>query len=145
MSYHFSLSGKFPDLRYKAASVCGTEVGSEIFFHTRGKLYKRRNNWRKTNLVNCLCFTCCSQVHGAMYFSPEAFSCSGHGGTVGWVLLLLQTLCYLPGVGLNGKAAFAKVLGSGPGTGMFVAMEMNIKSPVHHCHLSRTWERDGQG
>lgn len=27
---------------------------------------------------------------------------------------------------------------------MPVAMVMNIKSPVHHCHLSRTWESNGQ-
>ena len=58
--------------------------------------------------------------------------------------MFLQTLCFLLEVGLNGKAAFAKVSGSGPGTVMFVAIEMNIKSPVHHCHLSRTWERNGQ-
>ena len=64
---------------------------------------------------------------------------------VGWFLLFLQTLCYLPGVGLNGKVAFVKVLGSGPRTLMFVAMEMNRKSPVHHCHLSGTWGRNGQG
>lgn len=63
---------------------------------------------------------------------------------VGWVLLLLHPLCYLPGVGHNGKVELAKVSGSGPRTVMFVAMEMNIKSPAHHCHLSRTWERNGQ-
>lgn len=63
---------------------------------------------------------------------------------VGWVLLFMPTLHYLPGVGLNGKAAFAKVSGSGPGMVMLVAMVINIKSPVHHCHLSRTWESNGQ-
>lgn len=59
-------------------------------------------------------------------------------------MLLLHTRRYLPGVRLNGKVVFAKVSGSGPSTRMFVAMEMNIKFPVHHCHLSRTWERNGQ-
>lgn len=63
---------------------------------------------------------------------------------MGWVLLLLHILRDLPGVGLNGKVAFSKVSGSGPRTVMFVAIEMNIKFLVHHCHLSRTWERNGQ-
>lgn len=26
---------------------------------------------------------------------------------------------------------------------MFVTMEMNLKSPVHHWHLSMAWERNG--
>lgn len=63
---------------------------------------------------------------------------------MGCVLLRLHTLSCLPGLGYNGKAEFAKVSGSGPRTMMFVAMEMNVMSPVHDCHLSRTWERDGQ-
>lgn len=46
---------------------------------------------------------------------------------MGWVSLLLHTVWSLPGVGLNGKVAFAKVSGSGPRTVMFVAMENEHK------------------
>lgn len=76
--------------------------------------------------------------------STEASSGSSHRGPAGWVSLLVHTLWYLLGVGLNGKVAFVKVSRSGPRTVMFVAMEMNTKFLVHHCHLSRTRERNGQ-
>lgn len=64
---------------------------------------------------------------------------------MGWVLLLLHSVRCLPRVGLNGKVTFAKGSRSGPRTGMLVAMEMNMNSPVHHHRLSRTWERKDQG
>lgn len=63
---------------------------------------------------------------------------------MGWVSLLLHIVHHLPGVGLNSKVAFAKGWRSGPRTVIFVAMEMNIKSLVHHFHLSRMWGQNGQ-
>ena len=59
-------------------------------------------------------------------------------------MLRLRALRYLPGAGLNGKTAIAKVWGNGRRTVRFVAVEMSIKFPVHHCCLGRTWERNGQ-
>lgn len=131
--------GNFQTLDRKLPG-CGMWVGSESF-HTRGKLYKRRNNRRKTDLVIFASPAVCADVQPDFLRKPSLAAAAvalwaGH--------VLPHPLRRLPGLRLNGKVAFAEVSGSGPRLVMSVAMETNVKFPVHQCHLSRTWERNGQ-
>lgn len=131
--------GNFQALARKLPE-CGVWVGSESF-HTRGKLYQRRNDRRKTNLAVSASPAVCADMELGILLKPSLAAAAvalwaGH--------VLLHLFRHLPGLGHNGKGAFAKVSGSGPGLGMFVAMGTNIKFPVHRCHLSRTWESNGQ-